>query len=724
MPEDFSSRFFDDSTENTHRGRLLSTYPKSEILQSAAKIGFAYRTPRDQVLSVTAVLAASMPLAAYNVTYHYEKWKPMYDNGTSLYVNWCDNETNDTDCLTLSNDTKFQDLAQIEKQVLTDSRAQIKTVMGTSYKSDYFEGSRETGCAQMGSTGERCFGDEGVAMSHYEDDSSMIVVFQAGLGETDRNNLIWQNKAWLIESFEDAMVEQWILNAQQATSSEVTGRKAADTYEFPVRCGFLNETYAPISDETAVSVASEVSVANLQDEGLWPLMKLVVRKVLAEGASFTKTVYLAGTGLGGSHAALISMWLKKNEDKSYDTYVIAAPGFQCIARDKYSKDMTPSDTHSQLKIYTHVMDALAGSVDQYSGTVCRYGLRNFTAAEPFYAYCSRMVGHTGPEIFWRPSTTSTTTTADDATAADLAAFAEYDVNITTAQEAFDQCHMYTHSIWYALMLFSDEDTLNLDGTTDGGCETVSPIDSADKYGKCPTTATATTDCANFFAPSAEVSMQMLAIIVGSTGGVIACCAVLGIMVVRHVQKNAMEDVATTTDQGPPATGCFARLMRNCGVYLGAKGVDRAKDARIRAKKARDKRKNRNFQEKANLIDAGADGGAQATMVGRQQEDTIENVEVEIGDNPKTKKDKKDLHPHHSHHFQRHRAHAVSPGVALGFSSSAAVGICEWPAVKWACRAHYSPQECAEMEGHLLQVAPFQCNASSIPPLLVSPPKRK
>ena len=36
-----------------------------------------------------------------------------------------------------------------------------------------------------------------------------------------------------------------------------------------------------------------------------------------------------------------------------------------------------------------------------------------------------------------------------------------------------------------------QDTLNLDGTTDGGCETVSPIDSADKYGKCPTTATAT-----------------------------------------------------------------------------------------------------------------------------------------------------------------------------------------------------------------------------------------
>ena len=28
---------------------------------------------------------------------------------------------------------------------------------------------------ETGSTGERCFGDEGVAMSHYEDDSSIIV---------------------------------------------------------------------------------------------------------------------------------------------------------------------------------------------------------------------------------------------------------------------------------------------------------------------------------------------------------------------------------------------------------------------------------------------------------------------------------------------------------------------------------------------------------------------
>ena len=31
-------------------------------------------------------------------------------------------------------------------------------------------------------------------------------------------------------------------------------------------------------------------------------------------------------------------------------------------------------------------------------------------------------------------------------------------------------------------------------------------------------------------------MEMLAIIVGSTGGVIAFCAVVGILVVRHVQS--------------------------------------------------------------------------------------------------------------------------------------------------------------------------------------------
>lgn len=82
---------------------------------------------------------ASIPLAAYNVacrvatavlcpkmfrcpkieradevTFHYEKWKTMYDNGTSLYVNWCDEVNETTNCLNLSNDTKFSNLAQIE----------------------------------------------------------------------------------------------------------------------------------------------------------------------------------------------------------------------------------------------------------------------------------------------------------------------------------------------------------------------------------------------------------------------------------------------------------------------------------------------------------------------------------------------------------------------------------------------------------------------------------
>lgn len=39
-------------------------------------------------------------------------------------------------------------------------------------------------------------------------------------------------------------------------------------------------------------------------------MKLLVRLELTVGTQYAKTVYLAGTGLGGSHAALVSMWLK------------------------------------------------------------------------------------------------------------------------------------------------------------------------------------------------------------------------------------------------------------------------------------------------------------------------------------------------------------------------------------------------------------------------------
>ncbi|CAJ1360914.1 unnamed protein product [Effrenium voratum] len=606
VPDDFHSRQLDDSVSNAHRGRLLSY--KSWSLTKASQTAFAFRTPRDKVLSIAALLAATVPLAAYNVTWHYEQWKGMYDNGTSLYLQWCDNTTT-SNCYTLSNDTKGEKLVELDKAVLTASRTAIKATAGTAYKSDNFLGARQSGCAQTGTTGERCFGDEGVAMSVYEDDASLILVFQAGLGDSDLQNLLWQNKAWIVESFEDSMIEQWTLKAQQPATAEMSFRKAEQTYEFPIRCGFLNQTYSPFVNKEAVSAASGVGMTELESAGMWPLIKLITRTVLAEGAQTTKTVYLAGTGLGGAQAALVSMWLKKNEDKAYDTYLIAAPGFQCIARS-YLQDLTPSAEHTQLKVYTHVMDALAGSVDRYSGTVCYFGLRNFTSAEPFFDTCSRMVGHTGPEIFWRPLTTTTTTTAKGATEATQALYLQYTENITAAREAFDSCHMVTHSVWYALMLLNQEDTLNLDGSTDGGCATVAPLDKDDKYGTCPTTATATTNCASFFEPSASVSTSMLLTIVGSTGAVIAVCAVLGIIAVRHIQKNAMEDMSISSSDHAPPSGFIARFLRNCGIYVGARGRDRAKEARIRAKKARDKRRNRNYQEKSNLL---PDGGGAATV---------------------------------------------------------------------------------------------------------------
>ena len=62
------------------------------------------------------------------------------------------------------------------------------------------------------------------------------------------------------------------------------------------------------------------------------------------------------------------------------------------------------------------------------------------------------------------------------------------------------------------------------------------------------------------------------------------------MCVCVIQRAEIPDTTSTAlAMRPPLR------RRNCGVYLGARGVDRAKDARIRAKKARDKRKNRNFQ---------------------------------------------------------------------------------------------------------------------------------
>ena len=54
-------------------------------------------------------------------------------------------------------------------------------------------------------------------------------------------------------------------------------------------------------------------------------------------------------------------------------------------------------------------------------------------------------------------------------------------------------------------------------------------------------------------------MEMLAIIVGSTGGVIACCAVLGIMLVRHVQPFGCHDVNDAI-QGLQAFGFGSMLQ--------------------------------------------------------------------------------------------------------------------------------------------------------------------
>ena len=56
----------------------------------------------------------------------------------------------------------------------------------------------------------------------------------------------------------------------------------------------------------------------------------------------------------------------------------------------------------------------------------------------------------------------------------------------TLQTAHKHVHGYV-PLWHDR--FQTQDTLNLDGSTDGGCQTVDPIDQEDKYGRCPTTET-------------------------------------------------------------------------------------------------------------------------------------------------------------------------------------------------------------------------------------------
>mmetsp|Transcript_75998 Transcript_75998/g.154233 ORF Transcript_75998/g.154233 Transcript_75998/m.154233 type:complete len:800 (+) Transcript_75998:74-2473(+) len=543
----------------------------SQTLKALTSTRMLLRTPRDRVRTFAALNAAALPEAAYNVSIRHAAARSVYDDGKQVFAP-AGNDSNS------SNSSGSWNNSQDDMAVLNATRGELRQALGNSWTEDKFLGQHVSGCESS----IRCYGDYGAALSVYEDPSTKILIFHGGWTTDDEDYLIWQHKIWILEEFEQNVKLQWTLTAQQAYLPEMLSRKGSEEDERLLRCGLEGTAYSPAPDITALAAGSDISSMQVSSRGLWDLVKLLVRQVLpSERSRDLKKIYLTGSGTGGAFAALTSMWLKKVEENTFDTYVIAGVGWQCLARRLYAEDMMPWGSHTQIHVYSHVFDTLSFGMDRFNGDVCHYGLSNFTAASDAYSYCSRIVGLTGPQLLYRglPAPTQAA--------------------VIAGRLAFDACHYFTHSVMYAAMLFEDDAVLRLDGTTDGGCSTVAPVPQSDSLGKCPLTSSASYECQLVTDTTQPLPVEAMSIVAGSIAGLIFCIGLCGYIFVRRLQN---DDWLDEKKKQNTHWGCFGLKIKK--PWVRDKGIDRAAGARERALQKR--------QKEMQLLKKGAPGDETST----------------------------------------------------------------------------------------------------------------
>ncbi|CAK0845639.1 unnamed protein product [Prorocentrum cordatum] len=441
----------------------------------------SYLTPRERVRAFVALNAGVLSPATYNITQRLQDWGLVYDQAQQFFVPEAElNETGDN--LSLLR-------AETEVEALTDEASQIRATaaeVDDAAFAEHFRGARGPECDGSGDGTAPCLGDHGAAMSVYEDAKNKVLVFHGSWDPSEYNYMMWAHKVWVLERFERALNIMWSIQAEQEATAEmaersygayVEGQYEGAEDEKVIRCAFHDFEYKPAPDADAVALATQLLGSDIIASGFWEMVKEIVRQVIPEGGELFKTVYLTGSGRGGTFAALVSMWLKRLDATALSTYVFAPDGgWQCLARRLYARDITAHDDHSHILVYSHIMDAYAGALDKVAGQVCLYGFRNFTGA--VQRFCSKIVGHTGPQLLFRGESGPP----------------EPDPAVKKARRYFDACHYFTHSVWYAAILLLDDDVLDLSGATDGGCQTVASVPRDDAMEECPLSSPAEVDC--------------------------------------------------------------------------------------------------------------------------------------------------------------------------------------------------------------------------------------
>jgi len=580
---------------------------QTELLKEVAKTPFSFRTPRDRIRLFTVLNGAVLPDAAFsNASTNYWEAGGQVHNDPLTKMMFAKN-ISEINNASITDDTGGWKESQMggnfsggtaavgnayrDGQALRGARSSIRAgaakngVRGpkSDWKDYYYRGIRLLECKQRSETEPRCWKDAGVAVSVYEEKTNKVIVFHSDWSINWQGYIFWQERAWIIDEMEEQIKNQWMIDSRLEYTIDMQSRGGNVFDERNEMCSFKDVKHRGVWDVNFMASRTDSPTGSLESYGYWAVVKKIVRVLLPETRDRTaekaRAHYFTGSGFGGVWAALSSMYLKKQDDATYDTFVIAGGGWQCLSRS-LSFDMSPWADHPQLKVYAHVMDVYA-RMDKVSGYVCLYGFLNMTEDSAAFNFCGGMVGFTGPQLIHRGKPRG-----------------DYEskktrARVQQARRDFDACHYYTHSPWYAAILFLNDRVLQHDGTTDGGCKEVKPVPRNDITGNCPSASAAEGDCAPLPDTSQSMPYMEMGIVVFGLLGTMFFGGIFGYAAVLHF-RNDMWIYGYDKKQAMKHKATFMQTLKGLfgyGKYTSKKAkkhkvIDRAKKARDRTKQKR------------------------------------------------------------------------------------------------------------------------------------------
>eukprot|EP00667_Euglena_gracilis_P008907 EG_transcript_9044 len=248
--------------------------------------------------------------------------------------------------------------------------------------------------------------DIGVAVSVYRsrDRSATVLVFRGTFSYTNFEDIaLWYGRDWIFYRWRDLILHDWRDVLGLPVTPEMLQRGSGLSEWF--YNGLLWHVMRHMRRRLAgrISLMTDASPHDIDQQGYWPVLKRVVRDILPAGRARRDLgkVYLTGHSKGGALASQVSMWLAKEFGARYETFALEATGYQCWALKGLRADIDLSDPHPQIVTYRDVLSHYS-RLDYQVGRVYTYGT---DTRRPGLAWCSEIVGFPGAQLFLHPEVT-------------------------------------------------------------------------------------------------------------------------------------------------------------------------------------------------------------------------------------------------------------------------------------------------------------------------------